>query len=195
VLPRELILALRVFARPCPSQRGTRGRSFLDSRSLPRRRTGRLMRWGWDTAHTSATRLGGLGGLERSAAPGPHADRIAPAGGWSRYTPVQFEIVAQFLAGMPLWLRHLSLGERVYLRLPASRKLSYLRLRASRRPQRRDLIYIITTHACPAYLPAAAEIATCGPAGSPGPRRRLTSSLRKYRCCRIRGSPSTSPRT
>ena len=55
---------------------------------------------------------------------------IAPAGGWSRWTPVKFEVISKFLSAAPVWLLAVVLGQRV-LRLPLSRWLASLPLSAS----------------------------------------------------------------
>ena len=77
---------------------------------------------------------------------------IAPAGGWRHFTPVKFEIVGKFLAGLPLWLSTLALGRHV-LKLPITRRLAYLPVSAT--PDAlsdEDLADIIddVSH-CPAY--------------------------------------------
>jgi pimeloyl-ACP methyl ester carboxylesterase len=77
---------------------------------------------------------------------------IAPAGGWSHFTPAKFEIVGKFLAGLPLWLLTLALGQRV-LGLPLGRKLAYLPVSATAAGlSDADLADIIddVSH-CPAY--------------------------------------------
>ena len=50
---------------------------------------------------------------------------IAPAGGWSRFTPAKFEIVFKFVAGLPVYLGAKVLGPRA-LRLPFVRQLAYV---------------------------------------------------------------------
>ena len=57
---------------------------------------------GWQTAHIVGNSLGGWVSFElerRGRARSVTA--IAPAGGWSQYSPVKFEIVGKFIAGRP----------------------------------------------------------------------------------------------
>jgi pimeloyl-ACP methyl ester carboxylesterase len=143
-----------VFAPTMPGHNGgTRGPFFLDSGSLADDVERRMDALGWDTAHIVGNSLGGWVAFELERRGRARTlTGIAPAGGWSRYTPVKFEIVAKFLAGMPLWLLTLALGERV-LRLPLSRKLAYLPVSATADGlSDADLVDIIddVTH-CPAY--------------------------------------------
>jgi len=132
---------------------GGKGPFFLSSGALADDIERRMDALGWDTAHIVGNSLGGWVAFELERRGRARTlTGIAPAGGWSRYTPVKFEIVAKFLAGMPLWLLTLALGERV-LRLPLSRKLAYLPVSATADGlSDADLIDIIddVTH-CPAY--------------------------------------------
>src|SRR5882757_4772389 len=129
------------------------GTWFLSSSVLADHVERQLDELGWDTAHIVGNSLGGWVTFELE-----HRGRartvtgIAPAGGWSRFTPVKFEIVGKFLAGMPLWLLTLALGPRV-LRLPLSRKLAYLPVSGTADALTdEDLLQIIddVSH-CPAY--------------------------------------------
>jgi pimeloyl-ACP methyl ester carboxylesterase len=143
-----------VFAPTMPGHNGgARGPFFLDSASLADDVERRMDALGWHTAHIVGNSLGGWVAFELE-----HRGRartvtgIAPAGGWRHLTPVKFEIVGKFLAGMPLWLLTLALGPRV-LRLPLSRKLAYLPVSASADGlSDADLVQIIddVSH-CPAY--------------------------------------------
>jgi pimeloyl-ACP methyl ester carboxylesterase len=143
-----------VFAPTMPGHNGgSRGPFFLDSGSLADDVERRMDGLGWDTAHIVGNSLGGWVAFELERRGRARTlTGIAPAGGWSRYTPAKFEIVGKFLAGMPLWLLTLALGPRV-LRLPLSRKLAYLPVSATADGlSDADLIDIIddVSH-CPAY--------------------------------------------
>ena len=56
--------------------------------------------------------------------PGPPRGRartltgIAPAGGWHRWSPVKYEIVGKFVAGLPVWLTAVLLGKRIAHHMP-----------------------------------------------------------------------------
>ena len=79
---------------------------------------------GWDTAHIVGNSLGGWVAFELERRGRARTlTGIAPAGGWRHFTPVKFEIVGKFLAGMPVWLFTLALGQRV-LQLPITRYLA-----------------------------------------------------------------------
>ena len=143
-----------VFAPTMPGHNGgSRGPFFLNSGALADDVERRMDGLGWDTAHIVGNSLGGWVAFElERRGRAPTLTGIAPAGGWSRYTPAKFEIVGKFLAGMPLWLLTLALGPRV-LRLPLSRKLAYLPVSATADGLTdADLVDIIddVSH-CPAY--------------------------------------------
>ena len=147
-----------------------RGPFFLDTGSLADHLEAQLDALGWGTAHIVGNSLGGWVAFELERRGRARTlTGIAPAGGWTHFTPAKFEIVGKFLAGMPLWLLTLALGPRV-LSLPFSRHLAYLPVSAS--PEglsHTDLVEIIddVSH-CPAYyqllvksllLPGLLEIA------------------------------------
>ena len=143
-----------VFAPTMPGHNGgSRGPFFLNSGALADDVERRMDLLGWDTAHIVGNSLGGWVAFELERRGRARTlTGIAPAGGWSRYTPAKFEIVGKFLAGMPLWLLTLALGPRV-LRLPLSRKLAYLPVSATADGLTdADLVDIIddVSH-CPAY--------------------------------------------
>lgn len=165
-----------VFAPTMPGHNGgSRGPFFLDTRALADDVERRLDALGWGTAHVVGNSLGGWVAFELERRGRARSlTGIAPAGGWSHLTPVKFEIIGKFLAGMPLWLLTLALGPRV-LSLPFSRRLAYLPVSA--RPEglsETDLTEIVddVSH-CPAYyqllvkallLPGLMELAdTCTP--------------------------------
>ncbi|MCV7315492.1 alpha/beta hydrolase [Mycolicibacillus parakoreensis] len=111
---------------------GPRGDSWLLSASILADHVERQMdELGWRTAHLVGNSLGGwlayeLAGRGRART----VTGIAPAGGWTRWTPCKFEVIAKFLAGLPLWLAVLAVGDRI-LRLPWSRQIAALPLAGS----------------------------------------------------------------
>ena len=110
---------------------GRRGPFFLDSRSLADDVERRLDELGWDTAHIVGNSLGGWVSFELERRGRARTlTGIAPAGGWRHFTPAKFEIVAKFLAGMPVWLFTLAFREHV-LKLPITRWLTHLPVSAT----------------------------------------------------------------
>jgi pimeloyl-ACP methyl ester carboxylesterase len=149
-----------VFAPTMPGHNGgARGPFFLDSGALADDVERRLDALGWHTAHIVGNSLGGWVSFElERRGRARTVTGIAPAGGWRHLTPVKFEIVGKFLAGMPLWLLTLALGPRV-LRLPLSRRLAYLPVSGSADGlSDEDLLQIIddVSH-CPAYYQLLAK--------------------------------------
>jgi pimeloyl-ACP methyl ester carboxylesterase len=143
-----------VYAPTMPGHNGgAKGPFFLSSRALADDVERRMDMLGWDTAHIVGNSLGGWVAFELERRGRARTlTGIAPAGGWRQFTPVKFEIVGKFLAGMPLWLLTLALGPHV-LRLPLSRKLAYLPVSATAESlSDEDLHQIIddVSH-CPAY--------------------------------------------
>jgi pimeloyl-ACP methyl ester carboxylesterase len=143
-----------VFAPTMPGHNGgARGPFFLDSGSLADDVERRLDALGWDTAHIVGNSLGGWVAFELERRGRARTlTGIAPAGGWRHYTPAKFEIVGKFLAGLPLWLLTVALGQRV-MRLPLSRRIAYLPISATADGlSDDDLVDIIddVSH-CPAY--------------------------------------------
>ncbi|KUH81196.1 alpha/beta hydrolase [Mycobacterium sp. IS-1556] len=132
---------------------GVKGHYFLDTAELADDVERRLDALGWDTAHIVGNSLGGWVAFELERRGRARTlTGIAPAGGWSRYTPAKFEIVGKFLAGMPVWLFTLAFRQHV-LKLPFTRYLAHFPISAT--PDRlsdEDLVDIIddVTH-CPAY--------------------------------------------
>ena len=132
---------------------GRRGSFFLSSGALADDVERRMDALGWDTAHIVGNSLGGWSAFELERRGRARTlTGIAPAGGWRQFTPVKFEIVGKFLAGMPVWLLTLALGPLV-LRLPLSRRLAYLPVSATADSlSDEDLREIVddVSH-CPAY--------------------------------------------
>ena len=132
---------------------GAKGPFFLSSGALADDIERRMDALGWETAHIVGNSLGGWVAFELERRGRARTlTGIAPAGGWRHFTPVKFEIVGKFLAGMPIWLVTLAFGQRV-LKLPFTRYLTHLPVSA--RPDSlsdEDLRQIIddVSH-CPAY--------------------------------------------
>ena len=132
---------------------GSRAPFFLHTRALADDVERRLDALGWGTAHLVGNSLGGWVAFELERRGRARTlTGIAPAGGWSRFTPVKFEVIGKFLAGMPVWLLTRALGPRV-LSLPFSHQLAYLPISATADAlTESDLTEIVDDVAhCPAY--------------------------------------------
>ncbi len=134
---------------------GPRAGSWLLSSSLLADHIERqLDELGWDTAHIVGNSLGGWVAFElERRGRARSVTGIAPAGGWTRWSPVKFEVIGKFVAGMPILALTRLLGHRT-LRLPFSRQLTALPLSGSPRGiSQRALSGIINDAAhCPAYF-------------------------------------------
>jgi pimeloyl-ACP methyl ester carboxylesterase len=109
---------------------------------------------GWDTAHIVGNSLGGWVAFElERRGRARSVTGIAAAGGWTRWSPIKFEVIAKFISGMPILLLSRLLGQRV-LRLPFSRRLATLPLSGSPYGiSERELSGIVEDAAhCPAYF-------------------------------------------
>ncbi|MFV9634117.1 alpha/beta fold hydrolase [Mycobacterium neumannii] len=132
---------------------GVKGHRFLDTAELADDVERRMDALGWDTAHIVGNSLGGWVAFELERRGRARTlTGIAPAGGWSKFTPAKFEIVGKFLAGFPVWVFTLAFRQHV-LKLPFTRWLAHFPISAT--PDRLsddDLVDIIddVTH-CPAY--------------------------------------------
>lgn len=110
---------------------GVKGRFFLDTAELADDMERRMDALGWSTAHIVGNSLGGWVAFELERRGRARTlTGIAPAGGWHRYTPAKFEIVAKFVAGFPVWLVTRALGERA-LKLPFAKQLAFVPISAS----------------------------------------------------------------
>jgi pimeloyl-ACP methyl ester carboxylesterase len=130
------------------------GTWFLSSEVLADHVERQLDDLGWNTAHIVGNSLGGWVAFElESRGRARTVTGIAPAGGWTRWTPAKFEVIAKFVLGMPIWALARWLGPRA-LRLPLSRRLATLPISGS--PDgvsESDLHGIIDDVAhCPAYF-------------------------------------------
>lgn len=132
---------------------GVKARFFLDTAELADDMERRMDALGWDTAHIVGNSLGGWVAFELERRGRARTlTGIAPAGGWSQFTPAKFEIVFKFVAGLPVYLGAKVLGPRA-LRLPFVRQLAYVPVSAEAAGlSDEDLLVIIddVTH-CPAY--------------------------------------------
>ena len=104
---------------------GPRTRSlFLDTATLADHVEGQIDELGWDTAHIVGNSLGGWVAFELERRGRARTlPAIAPAGGWHRWSPVKYEIVAKFVAGAPVWLTAVLFGRRA-ARLPLAKRLA-----------------------------------------------------------------------
>jgi pimeloyl-ACP methyl ester carboxylesterase len=130
------------------------GTWFLSSSALADHVERQMDELGWDTAHIVGNSLGGWVAFElERRGRARSVTGIAPAGGWTRWSPVKFEVIAKFVSGMPFLALARLLGQRA-LRLPYSRRLATLPLSGS--PDgvgARQLSTIIDDAAhCPAYF-------------------------------------------
>lgn len=113
-----------------------------------------LDQMGWDTAHIVGNSLGGWVAFElERRGRARTVTGVAAAGGWTRWSPVKFEVIGKFVAGMPVLALTRLLGQRT-LRLPYSRRLATLPLSgAADGISERQLSGIVDDAAhCPAYF-------------------------------------------
>ena len=109
---------------------------------------------GWDTAHIVGNSLGGWVAFElERRGRARTVTGVAAAGGWTRWSPVKFEVIAKFVSGMPILLLARLFGQRA-LQLPFSRRLATLPLSGSPGGvTEREMSGIIDDAAhCPAYF-------------------------------------------
>ncbi|WP_135453091.1 alpha/beta hydrolase [Mycobacterium sp. DL99] len=114
----------------------------------------RLDELGWTTAHIVGNSLGGWVAFELERRGRARTlTGIAPAGGWSMFTPAKYEIIGKFLAALPVVLATAALRQQV-LKLPLSKQISYLAVSATpevlNAGDRHDLIDDVAH--CPAYF-------------------------------------------
>ena len=130
------------------------GTWFLSSSVLADHVERQMDELGWDTAHIVGNSLGGWVAFElERRGRARSVTGIAPAGGWTRWSPAKFEVIAKFVLGIPLLVLAWLFGPRV-LHLPFSRRLATYAISAS--PDgvsERELSIIIDDVAhCPAYF-------------------------------------------
>src|SRR5271168_1559426 len=130
------------------------GTWFLSSATLADHVERQMDELGWETAHIVGNSLGGWVAFElERRGRARSVTGIAPAGGWTRWSPVKFEVIGKFVSGMPILALTRLLGQRI-LRLPYSRRLATLPLSGSPTGiSERELSGIVDDAAhCPAYL-------------------------------------------
>lgn len=104
---------------------------FLSSAVLADHVERQLDELGWDTAHIVGNSLGGWVAFELERRGRARSVMgIAPAGGWTRWSPAKFEVIAKFILGIPLLVLAWLFGPRV-MRLPFSRRLATYAISAS----------------------------------------------------------------
>jgi pimeloyl-ACP methyl ester carboxylesterase len=97
---------------------------FLDTNTLADHVEAQLDELGWGSAHIVGNSLGGWVAFELERRGRARTlTAIAPAGGWQRWSPVKYEIVGKFVAGLPVWLIALTFGRRA-ARLPWAKQLA-----------------------------------------------------------------------
>ena len=102
------------------------GTWFLSSTVLADHVERQLDQLGWETAHIVGNSLGGWVAFElERRGRARTVTGIAPAGGWTRWSPAKFEVIAKFVSGIPFWAVARFLGPKA-LRLPFTRQLSTL---------------------------------------------------------------------
>jgi pimeloyl-ACP methyl ester carboxylesterase len=132
---------------------GSRGGFLLETGTLADDIERRMDALGWTTAHIVGNSLGGWVAFELERRGRARTlTGIAPAGGWTQYTPAKFEIVAKFVAGGPVILVTKLLGKHA-LKLPFVQQIAYPAISATAdgiTPD--DLVEIVDDVAhCPAY--------------------------------------------
>jgi pimeloyl-ACP methyl ester carboxylesterase len=130
------------------------GTWFLSSAVLADHVERQMDELGWKTAHIVGNSLGGWVAFElERRGRARSVTGIAPAGGWTRWTPAKFEVIAKFILGIPMLVLAWAFGPRV-LHLPFSRRLATYAISASPGGvSERQLSAIIDDVAhCPAYF-------------------------------------------
>jgi len=126
----------------------------LDTAQLADRIERQLDELGWDTAHIVGNSLGGWVAFELERRGRARTlTAIAPAGGWTRWSPTKFETILKFLAMGPVLLAARLRGPKI-LNLPFSRRLATLMVSGpADGPRHEDLLTLIAdaTH-CKAYF-------------------------------------------
>ncbi|HEX7825789.1 MAG TPA: alpha/beta hydrolase, partial [Mycobacterium sp.] len=145
-----------VFAPTMPGHNGgpKSGTWLLDIDTLVDHVERQMDELGWKTAHVVGNSLGGWAAFElERRGQARSLTAIAPAGGWTRYSPTKFETIAKFLIGGPALLLARLLGPRI-LDLPFGRRLATLAISGpTDGPSQPDLLALMddATH-CPAYF-------------------------------------------
>lgn len=114
---------------------------------------------GWETAHMVGNSLGGWVAFElERRGRARSVTGIGAAGGWTRWSPVKFEVISKFIAGMPFLALARLFGDRA-LRLPLGRRLATLPLTATPDGISDDQLSVVVDDAahCPAYFQLLAK--------------------------------------
>jgi pimeloyl-ACP methyl ester carboxylesterase len=130
------------------------GTWFLSSSLLADHVERQLDELGWDTCHIVGNSLGGWVAFElERRGRARTVTGIAPAGGWTRWAPTKFEVIAKFVSGLPFLAVARLAGPRA-LRLPFSRRLATLPISASPDGVSDSELEAVTEDAahCPAYF-------------------------------------------
>jgi pimeloyl-ACP methyl ester carboxylesterase len=107
------------------------GTWFLSSAVLADHVERQMDELGWKTAHIVGNSLGGWVAFElERRGRARTVTGIAPAGGWTRWSPAKFEVIAKFILVIPLLVLAWLFGPRV-LHLPFSRQLATYAISAS----------------------------------------------------------------
>jgi pimeloyl-ACP methyl ester carboxylesterase len=109
---------------------------------------------GWETAHMVGNSLGGWVAFElERRGRARSVTGIGAAGGWTRWSPVKFEVISKFVAGMPMLALARLFGQRT-LQLPLSRRLATLPLTATPDGISETQLSVVIDDAahCPAYF-------------------------------------------
>ncbi len=107
------------------------GTWFLSSAVLADHVERQMDELGWRDAHIVGNSLGGWVAFElERRGRARTVTGIAPAGGWTRWSPHKFEVIAKFVLGIPLLVLAWLFGPRV-LGLPLSRRLATYAISAS----------------------------------------------------------------
>lgn len=119
-----------VFAPTMPGHNGgpSSGTWFLGTTALADFVESEMDRLGWRTAHIVGNSLGGWVAFELERRGRARSlTGIAPAGGWTRFSPTKFETIGKFVLGGPVLLAARIFGPRI-LNLPFARRLGTLPL-------------------------------------------------------------------
>lgn len=114
---------------------------------------------GWETAHMVGNSLGGWVAFElERRGRARSVTGIGAAGGWTRWSPVKFEVISKFIAGMPMLALARLFGQRT-LQLPLSRRLATLPLTATPSGISETQLSAVVEDAahCPAYFQLLAK--------------------------------------
>jgi pimeloyl-ACP methyl ester carboxylesterase len=133
---------------------GPRARTMLlDAAKLADHVEAQMDALGWGSAHVVGNSLGGWVAFElERRGRARTVTAIAPAGGWTRYSPGKFETIVKFLSGAPVWVLLHIVGSLI-LRLPLVRELAFPAISGSPTGLSEDALFDIVDNAahCPAY--------------------------------------------